>query len=445
MLEVALREEGIEPIVIKHIDDIDGALPLVHSQFTLIKINGDYLDCRFLNTKLELEKYPDKLNNYLLRIASEYGIISCGWSGVWDIALRNTLKQVDNFRFCSYWTYVNKCEDELQELATFRKGRILEIKDANNFFSEILEKVDALESLDNADPLNKDIAVTRLKKYIAKDEGKILLHDLLVNEQENVYKSIFSITDYSLREYPQLLKRLNYYEESIDMILALVINGVYWSNPKNEQYFVNILSRLSEPPKNNGSSNDLCVNCHYYPALLLFYAMGVVAVKTERFSLLNKLFRIKISEENSDYSRKIYFIDRVNSDFIDNDYFKKIIDRNFRTPISTYVNQKLRPLLSHIIYTETEFNETFEIFEYLTSLNYLNIVGDKWGDVFVPWGEFMWRDRIWNSPKNNVFHEFFKEADIKKDKWQPIMDGMFNKSYEVYAETKIKVDDYFHT
>ena len=62
--------------MIRHPDDIEGALPLVHSQFTLIKMNGDYLDCRFLNTKTELENYPEKLKSYLLRIVNEYGIIS---------------------------------------------------------------------------------------------------------------------------------------------------------------------------------------------------------------------------------------------------------------------------------------------------------------------------------------------------------------------------------
>jgi len=442
LLEVALHEEGIEPIVIRHPDDIEGALPLVHSQFTLIKMNGDYLDCRFLNTKTELENYPEKLKSYLLRIVNEYGIISCGWSGKWDIALRNILKQAENFRFCSYWTYIKCCEEELQEIASYRKGKTLEIVGADNLFSEILEKVDALENVNDTHPLNKDIAVTRLKKYIAKDEGKILLHDLLVSEQENAYKSIFSITDFSISSYSQLLQRLNYYEHSIDMILALVINGVYWCNPKHEQYFINLLSRLSEPPKISGSFNDTARNCHYYPALLLFYAMGIIAIKTNKFSLLNKLFRIKISEHNSEHSAKLNFLDKVNSCLIDNDIFNKTIEQNYKTPISTYVNQKLQPLLSHIIYSKADFNDVFKIFEYLLSLNYLNIVGEKYGDVWTPWGEFMWRGRLWNLNEDTMYKDFFSKADIEKDNWQPIKDGMFDKSYDVYVETKTKVDEF---
>ena len=59
LLEKALEDVGIIPQVICHSDDIDGAIPLVHAGFTIVKINGDYIDCRFLNTEDELADYPD--------------------------------------------------------------------------------------------------------------------------------------------------------------------------------------------------------------------------------------------------------------------------------------------------------------------------------------------------------------------------------------------------
>lgn len=442
LLEVALQEEGIEPVVIRHPDDIDGALPLVHSQFTLIKVNGDYLDCRFLNTKQELENYSEKLKNYLIRIINDYGIISCGWSGKWDIALTNILRQAENFRFCSYWTYVKSCEEELQEIATFRKGLTLEIEGADKLFSEILEKVDSLESINDTHPLNKDIAVTMLKKYIAKDEGKILLHDLLVSEQENAYRSIFTIKNYNIKLQSELLQRINYYEYSIDMILALVINGVYWCSPIHEQYFLNLLSRLSEPPIISGSFIDVTRDCHYYPALLLFYAMGITAIKTNKYSFLNRLYRIKISEHDSDYSSKQYLISKINPCLVEKDIFNYIIDKKYKTPISTYVNQKLQPLFNNLIYSKTDFNDLFQIFEYLLSLNYLNIIGENYGAVWTPWGEFKWKNRSWNSSEDTIYKDFFNKADVEKDNWQPIKDGMFDRSYDVYIKTKIKVDEF---
>jgi SIR2-like domain len=44
LLEQALAETGIQPVVISTPDSVRGALPLAHSPCTVIKINGDYLD-----------------------------------------------------------------------------------------------------------------------------------------------------------------------------------------------------------------------------------------------------------------------------------------------------------------------------------------------------------------------------------------------------------------
>jgi len=281
LLETALQNEGIAPVVFRHADDIDGAFPLVHSELTIIKINGDYQDSRFLNTKKELSDYPEKLKKLILQIINEYGLISCGWSGKWDEGLLNTIRQSENFRFGSFWTHVGNCEPELADLALYRKGQNLEIQNADDFFIELLEKVEALERINDNHPLNADIAVARLKKYIVKEDGKILLHDLLYNEQENVYKKIQEINDFHIYPDVRLLPRLEFYEQCLDILLPLIIHGVYWTKPENEEFFINILSRLSEPSNNSiGQSYKETRWFHYYPALILFYAIGIISMKT---------------------------------------------------------------------------------------------------------------------------------------------------------------------
>ena len=68
LLEQALSAEGVHATVISSEDDISGAMPLVHSPCTIIKVNGDYLDARIRNTSGELEKYDDRLTNLLTRV-----------------------------------------------------------------------------------------------------------------------------------------------------------------------------------------------------------------------------------------------------------------------------------------------------------------------------------------------------------------------------------------
>ena len=99
LMETALSMVGVEPIVIKSVDDLAGASPLPHSRCYLLKIHGDYLDNRILNTEDELAAYPGEYNALLDRILDEYGLIVSGWSGDWDPALRSALTRAPNRRY----------------------------------------------------------------------------------------------------------------------------------------------------------------------------------------------------------------------------------------------------------------------------------------------------------------------------------------------------------
>lgn len=442
LLETALQEEGIEPVVIRHADDIDGAIPLVHNKLVIIKINGDYLDSRFLNTKTELADYPEKLKRYVLQIINEFGLISCGWSGKWDEGLANTIRQAENFRFGSFWTYIGDCEPELADLALIRKGQKIEIKNADNFFSQINERVSALEQLNDNHPLNADIAVARLKKYIVREDGKILLHDLLFNEQEIVYRKIQEIKDFHIYPDTGLQPRLRYYEQILEILLPLVINGVFWSKQEHEQFILNIISRLSEPNSPNGAYYQETRWFHYYPATILLYTLGIAAIKANKFAFLNMLFQTRIDDAENN-SRKIFLIEQVNSGGISTTILNQILNQSKYTPFSNMLCQKIGPLFNQIIYNQNDFEDYFDIFEYFLSLNYSHIVGNKYGNKWVPWGRFKWRNLYRSRADNNFpLKAFFDKGDKEKDEWLPIKNGMFNGSYDHYVSIKKEVDEF---
>lgn len=98
LLENALREVGVEPTVIRSDDDLRGAVPLIHSRCYVVKVHGDYLDTRILNTDEELAAYSDPMNALLDRIFDEHGLIVCGWSAEWDHALRAAITRTPNRR-----------------------------------------------------------------------------------------------------------------------------------------------------------------------------------------------------------------------------------------------------------------------------------------------------------------------------------------------------------
>lgn len=438
LLETALQDVGVTPQVIRYVDDIDGALPLVHSSFTIIKINGDYLDCRFLNTESELADYPPKLKDYLLRVINEFGIISCGWSAKWDTGLVSTIRQSENRRFNSFWSYVNSCEAELQNLAEYRQGSSIEIQGADSFFSNIHERISALEKLDNNHPLNAEIAVQRLKKYVVKEENKILLHDLIKQETESAFHKIQNIDDPNLHPSPELLLPLiDKYQSSISILLPLCINGVYWCSGEQESLFSSILRKITEPSKSSTSSfYEFSRDMHYLPSITLLYAIGVSAVISSKFKLLNDIFHLKYNKYDGDYENP-YIITKLNPiQLCDFTHSRKIFG-NTKTPMSITLCSTLKPYFKSIISSEKEFENYFDIFEYMLSLNFMFIEDNSW----LPVGQYIWKDRYVRS-SNSLFNDFFKDAETKQAEWLPIKAGMFGGNYNTYFEIKQKADEF---
>lgn len=442
LLEKALEEEGITPQVVCHVDDITGAIPIVHSNFTIIKINGDYIDCRFLNTKEELENYPDQLKRYVSQIINDFGLITCGWSGIWDIGLIKILKQSENFRYSSFWSYISNCEEELKTLAEKRKGQVIEIRNADSFFQEISERVEALENLNDNHPLNASIAVERLKRYIVKNEGKIQLYDLLHNEQENAYNIIQQKKDYNQYPTKELFKKLmKEHESAIEILLPLVINGVYWCEPNQESIFFEIIKRIAEPIQQElHSSYEMTRKLHYYPSILIFYAMGICALEREKYSFLRKLFGIKVSENNNEYSQKIYIIGKLNSCLFKAQDINELFNINRHTPFSNLLCDKIYPLFKKYITNEEHFKEKFDIFEYYISLNYLYIVKPEY--IWVPWGQYVYRRRQYIRTNDSQWTDWQKRAEVEKENWAPIKAGMFGGNYSEFKTTKEKVETF---
>jgi hypothetical protein len=125
LTEIALRDEGVNPIVISTPEAVAGALPLVHQQCCVVKVHGDYLDLRIKNTPAELSKYDPAIDALLDRIFDEFGLVVCGWSGVWDTALRNAIDRCPNRRFSMYWASKGAPADEAKQLIGRRHGQPL--------------------------------------------------------------------------------------------------------------------------------------------------------------------------------------------------------------------------------------------------------------------------------------------------------------------------------
>ena len=274
LIEKALEAAGITPVVISSPDAAEGAMPLTHTQCTVVKLHGDYLDTRAKNTVAELEQYDERISRLLDRVFEEFGLIVCGWSGEWDTALRGAIERCSARRFTTYWTGRGQLGEAAKRLVEHRQASTIQINDADSFFADLAGKVRALDDIERPHPLSTKVAVATLKRLLSTGE-RISIHDLVLIEVEKLHSEC-SVTAFPVQGRSltgeELLHRLQKYEAISEIVQALVITGVYWG-VGHDDLWAKTLQRISRPSANTDSGTTLLLQAGLYPSLLRFLAV----------------------------------------------------------------------------------------------------------------------------------------------------------------------------
>jgi hypothetical protein len=422
LMEDALRAIGIEPTVISSIDAIDGAMPLIHTQCTVIKVNGDYLDSRIKNTPDELAQYDDRLNSLLDRVFDDFGLIVCGWSADYDIALRAAIERYPNRRFTTYWSAWSKLGEAAERLINLRKAEVIKNYDADSFFQELAEKVSALSEFDKPHPLSAKVAVTVLKKHL-EENRLISLRDLMNKETEKVYRALSD--DRFPLDLPEdkFIKLVKHYENLVEILMPLMATGCYWGEEKHEQFWIKCLERIANPPKPNPGSYQITAlyNLINYPALLVFYAGGIAVIASGKYKnleiLMNKVM-VKGNQKDEPISLSLYAVNVVALGYL---------KENSSTPISEHIYKILREPLQDLLPQDDDYQKCFDRFEYLLALNWIDIkeANYKW----IPAGRFY--------ILRGIIQEIELESKEFTSEWAPLKAGLFRGSYERFQKSQV--------
>ena len=113
-------------------------------------------------------------------------LIVCGWSGEWDHALREIMKNIKSRRYPLFWTHRSPLDDKAKELISSQFAATIKIEGGDEFFTELTETLEGLERSRQRNPLDIDTLVARAKKYLSKDEHRISLADLIATEVKRI-------------------------------------------------------------------------------------------------------------------------------------------------------------------------------------------------------------------------------------------------------------------
>lgn len=371
LLEMAMREEGLNPIVVDSAYALGGALPYVHAQCTIVKLNGDYPDIRMLNTENELERYEDQIKGLLEEIFDRYGLIVCGWSADWDTDLRDSLLAKKNRRFSTFWAVRGEKGSNCARLVEHLKARVIEVQDANQFFTDLLCNVKSIEALKSKHPSTVQVAIATTKTYLSEDKYRINLHDFVTDVVEEAFEAITSerfkqVIDPSSDDQ---FKRMREYEELMKVPIGVLGTLIYHGDGQHEELIVSSMNRfLQRAYPINLKNLDL------YPVQLMLYASGMIALERKKYHLFHTL--LTKTEIRNEGGRKVRYVDLVNVRrvFQKPESLWKLPElKDNRTPVSNYLGAVLKNNLKLLIRDEKRIDDMFDIFEYISSLVYMDL------------------------------------------------------------------------
>lgn len=296
LLEDALKES--HPHVISRPEGLHGAVPLVHSKkCTIVKIHGDYADTRIRNTNDELADYEPEVEKFLDRVFDEFGLLVCGWSATWDLALRTRLLNCQNHRYATYWAHRGTLDGSASQLVEQRRAKTIQISSADDFFMDLAERVTSIYDRLQDDVVTAAVAVRMLQRYLESDSMKIRLHRLIQSETERAFASIsderFDTSERVNASDDEQLKRLDIYEAETEVLRSLISEGVRWGTPVQSPLWIDAIKRVNKTAFMARLGHVSLFEMRRYPTLWLVYSVGVTALAFKRYDFLAELFSMK--------------------------------------------------------------------------------------------------------------------------------------------------------
>lgn len=443
LLETALDELNVRYQVICHESEISSRVPLYHHPLTLLKINGDYKDCRFRNTEEELSNYSSELVEYLDAILKNFGLITCGWSATWDKALMKQMVSNANHRYSFFYTYLGKMSNEVETLASDSNGETLQIEDADNFFSEMNERLKALETIHEKNmETDAEVAVARVKMYIADLKKLIQYTDLYENVTGQLLRDVKDMV-YG-PQYPNATLFEQAIADNVKALSTLLPMGIVatrWSMAEHYPAIVDSLNVVANRPiVRPGVGYDASEKLNHLLDTAYLYGMGVACIYYKKFGLLDMLFHIKFVKHTDYYSP--YIIDQTNCWIADKDIWNSSTGfSQFKSPFSTNMSNCLRPYFG-MVSEDKEYFSIVCIFEKLLAMYYYELIcKEEETNMWPPMGMFCWRPVYLEREGIHVYSDFFKSIEAEKQNSQVIKSGLFEGKYDVFKEAYDKVTE----
>lgn len=267
--------------------------------------------------------------------------------------------------------------------------------------------------------------ITILKENIHNPQEIIKIHDIVKNAVDLACQQLktekFSLSDSNIT-IESSWDRISEYEKILSSLINIIITGCHWGNTDTLNIWQDIVYRIGTVAAYKQNS----FYTHWkalalYPALILFYAGGLAALKNKKYETLFRLFTIHIKMEGENYQQPITDIssaylplEKKERRFQQINYGSKRLHDTLRLPLKQYIQ------------IDKEYDHYFGLFELIYNIIFIyhrKKEGVKHHHVFC--------DLNFPSLKSHdAIHDFLSDINHHKNSHWLIKNGFFDGNFE---------------
>lgn len=435
LIEQALTAKGVPFQVITTEEEAAASTPLVHADCTVVKIHGDYRALAQRNTVDELSEYGPAMKELLAEVFENFGLITNGWSADWDHALVAAIKTRATRRYPLYWTTRSQLGPKAQELVTLHNGQTIEGVTADDFFPDLVQRLQSLDTLTTA-PMTEEMAIARMKKLLPYRESYIELRDLLEVELSRIEKhltrrsGLYPLLADGQIDFAAVDEECAHIRSECQVLLRLVTIGVQLDRDRVQtDVWVWALQRLLKARKNpSGGVNQEWVALGHYPALLVLRAIAMVAVAFDREDVfIRAAVEPRWKDQHSYGDPKPAFFVLHEYQVLDHrvvNEFPRWNETKWLYPASELLDIDLRPIILPLIGDDEDYKATFNHAEYRMALAQTFLDGGRQRRRLTG-GKFCWESQWTGNNENQLASEldFRERGDHSAWEWKKPAEG----------------------
>lgn len=391
-------------------------------------MNGDYKQTNIKNLSSELESYPEPIQQIIDRVFQEYGLIVCGWSGEYDTRLRESLQECETHRYSTYWTYYRDLGDVASELVANRDGFTINHDGAISLFTDLRERVQALDDAEEGEPLTTPIARERVKRYLPREKHRIDLADLISETAQRTRDNIHDEERLPLHEDQlgdgfSFKDRYKEYGKLTRTNVAVTMTCAYWGGDtanSGTKPVSDVLSTLSPSRRPEGRYQNHWNDLRRYPATLTLYGAGLAGIAGDNWGLVSTLLTnpIEISKGLSRQPTEEKPVKALHPQEVLNEWSRGLKREGADETLRTSIKQTLEDPSMDFFVSNNQYERAFEEFEVLLDM--------LWYSEYAPESVVSLGTTYYGEAINRLE----EQVDEEQDDWAPIQTGILNLSID---------------